>query len=150
MLTISLTIALIAGLPDDKPKDGDKPEGQVLKVIARGNWKPAGVKEQQQLVIRSVEELAKVFKVESIDWKQQMIVVASGGTKRTGGYSVEIAELRLKDNVLTVRWKLHAPKPGSPVTQTITHPVQAALVERFEGKTVFDPPLPKEEKKGEK
>ncbi len=132
MLTISLTIALIAGLPDDKPKDGDKPEGQVLKVIARGNWKPAGVKEQQQLVIRSVEELA------------------NGGTKRTGGYSVEIAELRLKDNVLTVRWKLHAPKPGSPVTQTITHPVQAALVERFEGKTVFDPPLPKEEKKGEK
>jgi hypothetical protein len=161
----SLLVALLLGAPPDGPKDGGKTEGKELKVLARADWKPAGTKDQQQLVIHSAEELAKVtghpadksaeelakaFKVESIDWKKQMVVVASGGTKTTGGYSVEITDLKEKDGVLTVHWKLHTPKPGSPVTQAITHPAQAVLVERFEGKTVFDPPAPKQEKKGEK
>jgi hypothetical protein len=149
-------VVLLLGAPQDKP------EGKELKVVARGNWKAAGAKEPQQLVIRSseelakaagqpadkaAEELAKAFKVEAIDWKKQMVVVATGGTKSTGGYSVEVTDLKVKDGVLTVHWKLNTPKPGAPVTRAITHPAQAALVERFDGKTVFDPPAPKEEKK---
>jgi hypothetical protein len=155
----SLLVVFLLGAPQDKA------EGKELKVLARGNWKSAGTKDQQQLVIRSAdelakatgqpaakaaEELAKAFRVESIDWKKQMVVVATGGTKRTGGYSVEITDLKVKDGVLTVHWKLNTPKPGSPLTQAITHPAQAVLAERFDGKTVFDPPAPKEEKKGEK
>jgi hypothetical protein len=160
-----LFVALLLGAPPDGPKGRDKTEGKELKVLARGEWKPAGTKDQQQLEIRSaeelarvtgnpadkaVEELAKAFKVESIDWKKQMVVVASGGTKTTGGYGVEITELKEQDGVLIVHWKLHTPKPGSPVTKAITHPAQAVLVERFDGKVVFDPPAPKEGKKGEK
>jgi hypothetical protein len=143
----------------------EKQEVKELKVLARGNWKAAGSKDPQQLVIRSAEELAKAtgqpadkaaeemakaFKVESIDWKKQMVVVATGGTKRTGGYSVEVTDLKVMESTLTVHWKLNTPKPGSPVTQAITHPAQAVLVERFEGKVTFDPPAPKEEKKGDK
>lgn len=160
-----LLVTLMMGPSPDGPKDGGKTEGKELKVLARGDWKPVGTKDQQQLVIRSPEELAKLtdspadkaaealaeaFKVKSIDWSKQMVLVASGGTKTTGGYSVEITELKEKDGVLTVHWKLHAPKPGSPVTRAITHPAQAVLVERFDGKVTFDPPAPKEGKKADK
>jgi hypothetical protein len=155
----SLLVGLLVGAPQDKP------EGKELKVLARGDWRAAGTKEPQHLVIRSTEELAKAagqpadkaaeglaqaFKVEAIDWKKQMVVVATGGTKTTGGYSVEITDLKVKDGVLTVHWKMNTPKPGSLITQAITHPAQAVLVERFDGKTVFDPPAPKQEKKGDK
>jgi hypothetical protein len=143
----------------------DKEEGKELKVIARGPWGARGGPGQQQLVLRSAKELAeamgmpedkaaeaaaKLFKVDAIDWKTQMIVAATGGTRRTGGYRVEIENLTVKDGTLTVHWKLHSPKPGEPVTQTITHPAQAALVERFEGKTEFDPPAVKGEKESDK
>jgi len=84
-----------------------------------------------------------VFKVDKIDWDKQMVVVATAGAKPTGGYRVEILGLEARDGTLTVKWKLHSPKPGSIVTQAFTHPGEAVLVEKFEGKVTFDPPAPK-------
>jgi hypothetical protein len=159
---------------DRKPETKDEPkDGKEVKILAQGFWR-AGVRGEggaaQQLVLRSAEDLAvaagkgkdeagqkeatemlcKVFKVDDIDWKKQMIVVCTGGARPTGGYSVDILGLTVKDDVLTVRWKLNSPKPGQPVTQAFTHPAKAALVERVEGKVVFDPPAPKNEKDRDK
>jgi hypothetical protein len=141
--------------------------GAEVKILARAPWKPA-LKggDPQQYVFRSAEELAKVsgldkpdgaeaqkkateaaakaLKIDDIDWKRQMLLVVTGGMKRTGGYNVEITKIETADKVMTVHWRLNAPKAGSPVTQTITHPAQTALVERFDGKVVFNPPLARE------
>src|SRR5439155_23682292 len=89
---------------------------------------------------RVVEEAARQFKVETIDWKNQMIVVASAGAMPTGGYSVDVTGLVVQDDVLNVHWKLNSPKPGDFVKKEVTHPAQAVLVERFEGKAAFDAP----------
>jgi hypothetical protein len=138
------------------------------KIVATTFWRPAGTNAMPHTaVIRTSEEaavamgvtadkaklpdaqkeataqLAKQFKVDKIDWTKQMIVVATGGRKNTGGYSVEFTGLEVKDKTLTVKWKLNSPKPGQPVTQAITHPAAAALVERFEGEVKFDPAPPK-------
>jgi hypothetical protein len=86
---------------------------------------------------------AKMLKVEKIDWDKQMIVIVSGGTQRTGGYKVEVAGLKVKDDTLTVHWKLIGPKPGQPVTQAPTNPAVTILVERFDGEVRFDPPSAK-------
>jgi hypothetical protein len=86
--------------------------------------------------------LAKALKVESIDWKKQMVVVISGGQQRTGGYSVEVKSLEFKDGELIVHWKLNSPAPGSIVTQVITTPTLTILLDRFEGDVVFDPAPP--------
>ena len=152
------------GKKDDK-KPSDKVEGdQAVKIIARGAWRPGSKGEPQHLVIRSVEELAKgsglekpegeeaqkkaaeaflkALRIDEIDWKKQMLIVVSAGRKNTGGYSVEITQIdRAEEKLMTVHWKLNTPKPGGPVTQTITHPALTAVVERFAGKVVFDPPL---------
>jgi hypothetical protein len=146
--------------------DKDEPKGP--KILATTFWRPAGTNAMPHTaVIRTAEEaavamgvsadkakladaqkeateqLAKRFKVEGIDWSKQMVVVATGGRKNTGGYSVEFTGLEVEAKALTVKWKLNAPKPGSPVTQAITHPAAAALVERFDGEVKFDPPPPK-------
>jgi hypothetical protein len=138
------------------------------KIVATTSWRPVGTNAMPHTaVIRTAEEaavamgvaadkaklpdaqreateqLAKQFKVDKIDWTKQMVVVATGGRKNTGGYSVEFTGLEVKDKTLTVKWKLNSPKPGSPVTQAITHPAAAALVERFDGEVKFDPPPPK-------
>jgi hypothetical protein len=114
--------------PANKAKDEDeKPtqKGKQLKVLARAGGGP------NSMVIRSAKEaagftgknedeataeLAKRLKVNAIDWKKQMVIVISGGVQRTGGYSVQVNKLAVKDNVLTVHWKLNAPKPGDFVT----------------------------------
>jgi hypothetical protein len=136
-------------------EEAKKADGKELKVIARGAWRARVGAQAQQDVIRSPEELAKVtgqpadaaekaltqaLKVDKIDWQTQMVVVVTGGTKNTGGYSVEITGVTLKGDALTVSWKLNTPKPGQPVTQAITHPAQAVLVEKADFKSVtFDP-----------
>lgn len=116
--------------------------------------------EATQAVYRSGEELAKampiddaakasesaalMLKVKEIDWKTQMVIVVSAGTKRSGGYSVEVTGLEInKDKELVVKWKLNSPAPNQPVTLALTHPAQTILVDRFEGKVVFDPAPPK-------
>ena len=152
---------ILPGRLEVLPAGDDKPRKE-LKVLARAEWKLIDGAAPVQLLIRSPRELAlahglpadqttddvvqsresqlasRLFKVEQIDWKQQMIVVASPGAEPTGGYSVEITSLVVQDDVLTVHWRVNAPKPGDVVTQEVTHPAQAALTERFEGKVVFD------------
>jgi len=139
-------------------------EDRELPILARGVW-PVPQDKPEQLILRNGEELAlahgvaaadakdmriqiaagkdvlKLLKVEHIDWKKHMLVVVASGTKPTGGYSVEVLGLSVKDKVLTIRWRLNSPKPGSIVTQALTHPSQMVLVERFDGSIRFDPPV---------
>ena len=159
---ILTTFSLLVALPDPALVDsltvlaGDKKDAgksNELKIHAKT---PARIA-TNSMVIRGSEqlaklrntdanrasaELAKVLKVESIDWKKQMVVVISGGQQRTGGYSVEVKSLEAKDGKLIVRWKLNTPGPGSIVTQAITYPTLTILVDRFEGDVVFDPAPP--------
>jgi PrcB C-terminal len=158
---------ILPGRLEVLPVGGGKPAVKALKVLARGTWRVGDSPAPVQLVIRSAKELAlshgqladkadddavktqavveaaRLFKVEDIDWKTQMIVMVSAGAKPSSGYTVEITGLDEQDDVLTVHWRLNSPKPGDFVTETFTHPAQAVLTERFDGKVVFEaPPKP--------
>ena len=113
------------------------------KELALAHGEPIDRATTDAVQARDAQLASRMFKVEQIDWKTQMIVVASAGAQLTGGYSVEITGLTVQDDVLTVHWKLNAPKPGDFVTQSVTHPAQAVLTELFDGKVVFEAP-PKE------
>jgi PrcB C-terminal len=87
---------------------------------------------------------AKRFNVDTIDWSKQMILLVEAGQRKTGGFTVEIAAVEVKDKQLVVKWKVNEPKPGSAVTQETSHPTGAVLVERFDGfdgHVTFDPPV---------
>ncbi|MCI0463562.1 MAG: protease complex subunit PrcB family protein [Gemmataceae bacterium] len=141
-------------------KEGAGEKSRELKVFARtpnrlgargGNVVVRGPQEMVKLrggkaggnVDATNAAVAKLLKVEKIDWDKQMIILISGGTQRTGGYSVELKGLKVQGDTLTVQWKLNAPKAGQPVTQALTNPGLALLVERFDGEVRFDPPAAK-------
>ena len=89
------------------------------------------------------EMAASQLKVKKIDWDKQMIIVIYGGERPTGGYSVDVKSLEVKDKKLIVHWKLNTPGPDDIVTQAITYPELVLLVDRFDGQVVFDPAPPK-------
>ena len=163
MLPLTLTtLTLLAGV-DPEPADANatKIVARASWTHARADFKARG-KDQVQLVIRSAAELveaipmyknrdalpaavekaatadlAKALKVKDIDWNKQMLVVVSGGTRRSGGYRVEVTGLAIKDKTMTAKWTLHSPK--GVATAVITHPGEVVLVPKFAGKVVFDP-----------
>ncbi len=146
-------------------RDG-APKQPEPKILARSVW-PVREDKGERLVLHDARELAialgvapkdardrriqsdaesdtaKLFKVKGIDWNKQMVVVVTVGVRRTGGYRVEIESLTVKDELLTVKWKLHEPRPGDLVTQALTYPAQMVLVDRFQGRVAFDPPAEK-------
>jgi hypothetical protein len=153
-------------LIDSDKKDKDKGDSSkdksssedVLKVVGKSQWHvpDVSISKVQPGVARSDEDLekltgnkdaaaafAKRFKVDSIDWKKQMVVIVGDGQKPTGGFSVSITAFKTDGKTLTVSWKLTKPDPGSIQPQIVTTPGEAALVERFDGDVKFDPPLPK-------
>jgi hypothetical protein len=154
MLTICVTaLTLLAAYPETGDKKADVP-----KIYAKTSATNIGT----TVVIKSGEQLAKLgrgdaeaataslaksLKVDKIDWKKQMVIVISAGQKPTGGYSVEVKSLEVKDGKLVVNWKLNSPAPGSIVAQVITHPGLTILVDRFDGDVVFDPKTPAVAKK---
>ncbi|HZZ82353.1 MAG TPA: protease complex subunit PrcB family protein [Gemmataceae bacterium] len=138
------------------PMESAGEKAQEIKVYAN---RPAGMFRKTQ-VLRTVDELNKaipvggktykitkvlagLLKVNSVDLEKQMVIVVYAGEKRTGGYSVEVKSLEVKDKKLIVHWKLNSPGPDDIVTQAITHPQLVLLVDRFDGEVVFDPPVPK-------
>jgi protease stability complex PrcB-like protein len=89
----------------------------------------------------ATKEWAKRFNLQTIDWSKQMILLVEAGLRKTGGYTVEMTALEVKDRQLIVKWKVNEPKPGSAVIQETTNPAAAVLVELFDGEVIFDPPV---------
>ena len=90
MLTLSLvTLTLLAAFPaaNDK-KEAGKTDGPKIHAKASSSF-GKGSKVLRTADEKATAELAKLLKVDAIDWKKQMVIVVSGGQQRTGGYSVE-------------------------------------------------------------
>jgi hypothetical protein len=148
---LTLTLTLLAALPvaGDKKDAGKTAEPKIYAKTPIGViYKSVAVKSSAELSFLTPSNapagadaaaLARVLKVDSIDWKKQMVIVVYGGEKPTGGYSMQVKSLEIKDKKLIVHWKLISPGPGSIVTQAITHPSLTILVDRFDGEVVFDP-----------
>jgi hypothetical protein len=151
---IPLMMAFALGVPGEE-KPGD------VKILGRGNWKSPATQgaPATQLVIRNGNEYARAVRTREspaaalanlrkemkvdVDWDKHMLIVVTAGVQPTGGYRVEITDVTKGDDTMTVRWKLHKPKPGDLTTSALTHPAEMVLVEKFAGTVVFDPPAGK-------
>ncbi len=106
----------------------------------------------QQLVIRSADallaqtgmsaaQLEQMLGVPSINWTSQMVVMVSQGTGSYGAASpqVDITDLKVANDTLTVDWHLQQPNPHQvfPMWMTITDPAEFVLVKRFDGPVTF-------------
>lgn len=113
-----------------KTKKGEKSVSETsLKVLAEGSY--SGVEEPFILVARDQASLEKIsnFPINKIDIKEQVdfekniVIAAFAGTKRTGGYSVEISKSGDEISIA-----LLAPPSDAMVTQALTEPFAIVLV----------------------
>src|SRR5262245_36688304 len=144
---IPLMMAFALGVPgEEKPSD--------VKILGRGIWRALAKQgaPAQQLVIRSGEEYAKAIGTSEnpqaalenlrkamkidVDWDKHMLIVVTGGVQPTGGYRVEIRDVKQTGETMAVHWKLHKPMPGTLTTSALTHPAEIVLVEKFAGKVI--------------
>lgn len=142
-------------------------EGRPVKILNRGPWPhlpthaSAGIGTDRApltRVIRAADELtkaagsgghittAKAFKLAAIDFNKNMIVAiedgtqpmvgVSGGAQPSAPYTVSIVRVDRDEasKTLTVRWR-RLPRDK---TQVLTRPLEAVLVQRFDGEVKFD------------
>ena len=147
MLAVTLILSLVGAVPPDTPKIHARTPARVAAMSTVIKSAEDLGKLQNAEGDKATAKLAKMFKVDAIDWKKQMVIVVSGGTQRTGGYSVDVKSLDVKEGKLIVNWKLNSPKPGAIVTQALTTPTLTILVDRFDGDVTFEPKAPPPGKK---
>ena len=143
-------------------------EPQAETILARGSWthlpthSSAGIGTEQGhhlWVLRSETELlkvagqsapmtvAKVFKVEAIDFKKQMLVVIEDGTQPlvgvSGGgppsalYAVAVHRVDRDDTAktITIHWRL---VPRGKDQEVLTRPLEAVLLDRIDAEVKFN------------
>jgi PrcB C-terminal len=73
-----------------------------------------------------------------IDFDKFTLLVASAGTKATGGYSIEFASIRDDGATLVVSVLETVPGKFCALTQTVTRPTAAALIARTTKQVEFE------------
>ncbi|HXG23114.1 MAG TPA: protease complex subunit PrcB family protein [Chthonomonadales bacterium] len=134
-MTYSEESASAPKLPAAQPEQtGEKPfslSGQRSSIL-----KP------RQVVVRDVKAFAALWKehtagvtvpasLPKVDFKKFDVVAVFLGSKPTGGYSVEIGDVRRDRKGATIPVTIHKPGPGSIVTQAFTYPFAMRAVPKL-------------------
>lgn len=62
------------------------------------------------------------YELPKVDWKKFTIIAAYGGTKSTGGYTVEVYQVESTDDATDFVFTVNAPDDYSMATQVMTTP----------------------------
>ena len=127
----------------------------LIRSLAKGAL--SGIKEAKQEVIRDAAAWERFRKQHSIseqsaerippvDFSKEMIVAATMGTKRTGGYTIEIVRVEPTEKSLKIFVKRTSPPPGALTIQALTAPFHFVAVSRSDLKPEFVQAKPAEKK----
>ena len=107
-----------------------------------------GVDEPLRAIIRTQSEWREVWgrlaagtipppEPPAVDFERRMVIMAALGVKPTGGYAIEIEDVRATPDSLYITVFETSPGPGCITTQAFTAPVAVVAVERHPGEPVF-------------
>ena len=117
-----------------------------IRSLAKGAF--SGIKAARQEVVRGAgqwETLWKqhstsagsVEKIPAVDFSKEMVIAATMGEQRTGGYSIEIVRVEPKGTTLSIAVRLSSPPPGAITIQALTAPFHFVAVPRSDLKAEF-------------
>ena len=117
-----------------------------IRSLKKGAFSRIG--EVKQEVIKSADAWEKLWKqhataagesekVPAVDFSKEMVVVATMGTKRTGGYTIEIVGVEAKDKTLRISVKKTSPPPDAMTIQALTAPFHFVAVPKSNLKPEF-------------
>ena len=113
----------------------------------------SGIREVKQEVVKSADAWEKLWKqhtttageadkIPGVDFSKEMVVVATMGTKRTGGYTIEIVGVEAKDKTLRISVKKTSPPPDAMTIQALTAPFHFVAVPKSNLKPEFVTAMP--------
>jgi len=109
----------------------------------------SGIREVKQEVVKSADAWEKLWKqhctaagesdqIPSVDFSKEMVAVATMGTKRTGGYTIEIVGVEAKGKALKISVKKSSPPPDAMTIQALTAPFHFVAVPKSNLKPEFE------------
>lgn len=109
----------------------------------------SGIEERRQAVIRDSTTWARVWTeimgshrpgapLPAVDFAREMLVVASMGTRSSGGYSMAVDSIRAARDTVFLRIREYSPGSQCGTTGALTAPVGLARLERSEQPIAFD------------
>jgi hypothetical protein len=114
----------------------DPPE---VRSLAKGAF--SGIQDARQKAVKNRADWEKLWTehttvvrnappVPQVDFSKEMVIVATLGTRRTGGYAVEIVGARPVAGKFQVTVRRTSPPPGAIAIQALTAPFHFAAVAR--------------------
>lgn len=131
--------------PAQSRPGGQRPSGGDQPVNISGPF--SGIRIAKQVVVRDSASFADLWKQHSpsggapapqVDFKKHDVIAVFAGTKNTGGHTIAIDSVDVKDKAATVHVKLHKPGPGTLVPQLITYPFAMKAVAKLPRIVKFD------------
>ena len=123
-------------------------EAQTLPIRSLKKGAFSGIREAKEEFVKSADAWEKLWKqhssavgqsekIPAVDFSKEVVVVATMGTKRTGGYSIEIVGAEAKDKTLKISVKKSSPPPDAMTIQALTAPFHFVAVPKSNLKPEF-------------
>lgn len=117
-----------------------------VKTIEKGAF--SGIQQPLQVVVTNKTQWAELWEKHTakklpkspppeINFAKESVIVVTAGRKNTGGYSVEISDVRRSGVKTEVLVSSQQPKPGGFNIQALTAPFHFVEVPKIEGETKF-------------
>ncbi len=131
ILLLILLSACSAGGDPGPSEDGppETPEPRDLRVERVASGAPGeGPRDPRIVLAPSAEALSEELGARIRGSEEGTYVVAYGGQRPTGGYSVGVARARVEGDRVTVRVSLEDPPPDAIVSQSLTYPYEISVL----------------------
>ena len=108
-----------------------------IRSLAKGAF--SGIRDARREVIKDAAHWEKLWKqhstsagsaekIPTVDFSKEMVIVATMGTQRTGGYSIEMVRVEPSGKTLSISVKQTSPPPGALTIQALTAPFHFVVV----------------------
>lgn len=151
-LVLSLMLSSIAASlahadPPEASKPAAPPPVRPLPETQRVRFH-SGMTKKQRLVIRDQATWTKVWAellgtqpqppgAPAVDFGKDVVIVASMGGQSSGGYAIDVDDVRITAGDAQITVTSESPGRGCTVTAALTAPVSVVLAPRFAGQAAF-------------
>jgi hypothetical protein len=113
-----------------------------LTTVTRGT--NSAIEDSSEMVARSQAEWEALWKSHGgaqpaprVDFSRDIVAAVFLGTRRSGGFSVEVIGYRREGSALVIDYVERIPAAGGIVTQALTSPYHIVMLPRFDGPIRF-------------
>ncbi|TMP96884.1 MAG: protease complex subunit PrcB family protein [Verrucomicrobia bacterium] len=146
LVNLIYTVALSLAFGCLQCAGADSPRPLPVRSLAKGVF--SGIRDARKEVLRKAGDWEKLWsqhsvsagateKIPAVDFDKEMVIAATLGTQRTGGYSIEVVGVEARGKTLRISIKKSAPPPGAITIQALTAPFHFVAVPKSDLKPQF-------------